>query len=493
MSDYVDEINGEIVEEDSLSGSLDSVVVAVKEYEFTNGLTESNDVVSANLSNSAPNMNGVASSGVSTDISRADHTHPIDTSRASASDLTAHTTNISNPHSVTKTQIGLSNVDNTSDADKPISTATQNALDTKQETLISGTNIKTINNTSILGEGNIDIQSAVWGNISGTLSNQTDLVNELGNKANASDLTSHTTNTQNPHSVTKSQVGLGNVTNDAQVKVADKGIANGVATLDGNAKVPTAQLPDVILGQVLYGGEVTTNAVASLTVNAKTRLGTTADTITLTNNTTPITGYKANEGIYYIAQTAFSFAGMLFLTGDWLISRGNSWDKVANTDAVTSVAGKVGAVTLDKNDVGLGNVDNTSDLNKPISTATQIALDSKQATISSSNKISTDYIDDTNATNKFVTSLEKTTWSAKQDALPTTSIAGKVLKSTSTAGTVEWGDSGLSDALLKPINPTDNVFTYVDPQGTQHYVGIDPMTLEIVDNRLSAGIELVEV
>ena len=44
---------------------------------------------------------------------------------------------------------------------------------------------------------------------------------------------------------------------------------------------------------------------------------------------------------------------------------------------VQSVAGKTGAVTLDKNDVGLDNVDNTSDLNKPISTATQTALDDK--------------------------------------------------------------------------------------------------------------------
>jgi len=46
---------------------------------------------------------------------------------------------------------------------------------------------------------------------------------------------------------------------------------------------------------------------------------------------------------------------------------------------VTSVAGKTGAVTLEKSDVGLGNVDNTSDLDKPISTATQAALDGKAA------------------------------------------------------------------------------------------------------------------
>ena len=49
----------------------------------------------------------------------------------------------------------------------------------------------------------------------------------------------------------------------------------------------------------------------------------------------------------------------------------------AQVNAVTSVAGKTGAVTLAKGDVGLGNVDNTSDANKPISTATQTALDGK--------------------------------------------------------------------------------------------------------------------
>jgi hypothetical protein len=37
-------------------------------------------------------------------------------------------------------------------------------------------------------------------------------------------------------------------------------------------------------------------------------------------------------------------------------------------------------VTVTASDVGLGNVDNTSDLNKPISTATQTALNAKEAT-----------------------------------------------------------------------------------------------------------------
>lgn len=49
----------------------------------------------------------------------------------------------------------------------------------------------------------------------------------------------------------------------------------------------------------------------------------------------------------------------------------------AEVNVVTSVAGKQGDVTLTKTDVGLGNVDNTSDLDKPVSTATQAALDGK--------------------------------------------------------------------------------------------------------------------
>lgn len=59
-----------------------------------------------------------------------------------------------------------------------------NALNGKQESLVSGTNIKTINNESILGEGNISISggSSVWGGITGTLADQTDLNTALGNK-----------------------------------------------------------------------------------------------------------------------------------------------------------------------------------------------------------------------------------------------------------------------------------------------------------------------
>lgn len=47
--------------------------------------------------------------------------------------LSKHTSDYENPHHVTKTQVGLDNVDNTSDINKPISTATQNALNLKAD------------------------------------------------------------------------------------------------------------------------------------------------------------------------------------------------------------------------------------------------------------------------------------------------------------------------------------------------------------------------
>lgn len=46
---------------------------------------------------------------------------------------------------------GLNNVDNTNDMSKPVSTAAQTVLATKQPTLISGINISTVNGLSLLG------------------------------------------------------------------------------------------------------------------------------------------------------------------------------------------------------------------------------------------------------------------------------------------------------------------------------------------------------
>ena len=82
---------------------------------------------------------------VQTSLDKADtalQEHQSLTDYAKVVDLTSHASNISNPHSVTKAQVGLGNVDNTSDADKPISTATQTALNNKVDK-VSGKGLST--------------------------------------------------------------------------------------------------------------------------------------------------------------------------------------------------------------------------------------------------------------------------------------------------------------------------------------------------------------
>lgn len=75
-------------------------------------------------SNNLPVMNGTAAAGTGVTGARDDHVHPTDTSRASAATLTSHTGNLANPHSVTKAQVGLGSVDDTSDATKNAAIAT---------------------------------------------------------------------------------------------------------------------------------------------------------------------------------------------------------------------------------------------------------------------------------------------------------------------------------------------------------------------------------
>jgi len=68
-----------------------------------------------------------------------------------------HIASTSNPHSVTKSQVGLSNVNNTSDAAKPVSTAQQTALDLKLN-LTGGTisGALTVNGNTTLGNASTD-------------------------------------------------------------------------------------------------------------------------------------------------------------------------------------------------------------------------------------------------------------------------------------------------------------------------------------------------
>jgi len=75
-------------------------------------------------------------------------------------------------------------------------------IDSKQDDLISGTNIKTINGASVLGSGDLVVSGsgAAWGGITGTLSSQTDLQTALNGKASGTG-TANGTNTGDQTSI----------------------------------------------------------------------------------------------------------------------------------------------------------------------------------------------------------------------------------------------------------------------------------------------------
>ena len=136
-----------------------------------------------------------------------------------------------------------------------------------------------------------------------------------------------------------------------------KGKANGVASLDENSKIISSQLPDYLLGQVMYGGNastVATTTTISPSDSLKTKKNITATSISIVDSATSTAantyGWQNMEGVYFICQTSGTFAGISFETGDWIISTGTKWEKIDNTDAVKSVNGQTGAVNITRVD-----------------------------------------------------------------------------------------------------------------------------------------------
>ncbi|WP_421921415.1 prophage tail fiber N-terminal domain-containing protein [Marinobacter salarius] len=66
------------------------------------------------------------------------------------------------------------------------------------------------------------------------------------------------------------------------------------------------------------------------------------------------------QGALYKVSVQGTVSGTVYKVGDQIIYNGTDWDHVDNTESVSSVAGKVGDITLSKGDVGLGNVRNVS-------------------------------------------------------------------------------------------------------------------------------------
>lgn len=143
---------------------------------------------------------------------------------------------------------------------------------------------------------------------------------------------------------------------DAKIPLAQKGASDGVAPLGPDGKVPNNYLN--FTGYTPKGSW-----------DASTNTPTLAD------------GAGTIGWVYTVSVAGTQDLGsgsVSYNVGDRVVyTADNIWVKEENTQLVVSVNGYQGVVNLNKADVGLGNVDNTSDLDKPISNAVQDALDLK--------------------------------------------------------------------------------------------------------------------
>ena len=223
-------------------------------------------------------------------------------------------------------------------------------------------------------------------------------------------VTSHISNVSNPHAVTKAQIGLSNVTN----------------TTDANKPVSTAQQ-------------------AALNLKSNTGHGHTFADITGQVSTAQLPPLAINETFPAASQVA-----MLALPaqrGDMAIRTDNGRTYVLSTDSpstladwkevmaagqVQSVNGKTGAITLAKTDISLGNVDNTSDVSKPVSTPQQTALNLKA--------------DKTLATNALDGLMAKADKAKLDRAVPD-----------AYTNTLMWRDAWGRSQIAPPVGPNDVV------------------------------------
>ena len=140
-----------------------------------------------------------------------------------------------------------------------------------------------------------------------------------------------TMSTQNSNAISVTGGTMSGVTISDYIATTQKAVANGVASLDGSGTVPVSQLPAAVLGALSYQG----------TWNAST-------------NTPTLASSTGTKGYYYVVNVAGStnLNGITdWVVGDWAVYNGSAWQKVDNTDAVTSVNGYTGTVVLTAADV----------------------------------------------------------------------------------------------------------------------------------------------
>ena len=169
-------------------------------------------------------------------------------------------------------------------------------------------------------------------------------------------------------SLVKGDVGLGNVTNDAQVKRTEMGAASGVATLDSNGKVPSSQLPSYVDDVLEYAsssnfpatGETGKIYVAQDTNKTYRWSGSAYVVIseTLALGETSSTAYRGDRG-----KTAYDHSQSTHARTDATKTEASSTNgNIKINGSETTVYTHPGSGTnphgTTKSDVGLGNVGN---------------------------------------------------------------------------------------------------------------------------------------
>jgi hypothetical protein len=227
----------------------------------------------------------------------------------------------------------------------------------------------------------------------------------------------------------------------------DAGAALGVATLDSAGKVPLTQIPDSLIGALNYQG----------TWNAST-------------NTPTLTSSVGTKGYYYVVSVAgtTNLNGITdWQIGDWAVYNGTAWQKIDNTDGVTSVNGYTGAVVLTNTDIsGFGTM----------STQNANAVAITGGSINGTTIGATAQADITGNTIAAYTKFVATDYYAQ-------SITGGNLRTSSGASLLNWDGGGSGNVSVNgglTANPSNkNVSIAPTGSGT---ATINPSTTGAMDN-----------
>jgi hypothetical protein len=185
-----------------------------------------------------------------------------------------------------------------------------------------------------MAEQNANAVAITGGTISGVTLPASNITGTLGvpnGGTGATTLTGYVKGTGTTAMTAAATIPNTDITGLGTASTKDAGAANGVATLDAGGKVPVSELPAAVLGALSYQG----------TWDAAT-------------NTPALTSSVGTKGYYYVVSVAgnTNLNGITdWLVGDWAVFNGSIWQKVDNTETVTSVNGQVGAVVLTQADI----------------------------------------------------------------------------------------------------------------------------------------------